>query len=228
MSTNDDIIDDDNNLDFGHPFLVLTDNNNICKTWETAFNDQSFKNDYNSFNDTEKNNINANLQNRTCQSIKGIKQCFTVNGVLETCNNLQKQVPKTISQLMNQYSKNLNEIKNKELSNLKIFVNEKDSLLTNLINQYSSRKDLLNTNESYHQTIDTELNKKQKDFVDLGDKIEKIDNLKEFTSEDIKDERLNFFWYQTNNIYINTIIRILLFVYIILITLFLLNKKFNS
>ncbi len=231
MSTNDndnDMIDDDNNLDFGHPFLVLTDNNNICKTWESAFNDESFKNDYNSFSDTEKNNITDNLQNRTCQSIKGVKQCFTANGILETCNNLQTQVPKTIKQLMNQNSNDLNQIKNKELNNLKIFVNEKDTLLTNLINQYTSRKDLLNTNESYHQTIDTELNKKEKDMVDLGDKIEKIDNLKEFTTEDIKDERSNFFWYQTNNKTINLIIRILLFIYIILIMLFLLNKKMIS
>jgi hypothetical protein len=217
MSSDNDIIDDDNNLDFGHPFLVLTDNNNICKTWESAFNDDSFKNEYNSFSDTEKNNISDNLQNRTCQAIKGVKQCFTANGTLETCNNLQKQVPKTITQLMNQYSNNLNEIKNKELSNIKSFVNEKDTLLTNLINQYTSRKDLLNTNQSYHQTIDSELNNKEKDIVELGDKIEKIENLKEFTTEDIKDERSNFFWYQSNNKTINMIIRILLCIYIILI-----------
>jgi hypothetical protein len=225
MANINDMIDDDNNLDYAHPYLVLSDDNNICKTWQTALNDSNFKDDYNSFNDIERSNIDNNLENRTCQSIKGTKKCFTVNGVLETCNNLQNQIPKTIKPIMTRLDNEINDKKKIDVNNLNKFIKEKDTLLTNLINQYTSRKDLLNTNESYHSTIDLEINKKEKDEVELGDKIDKIDNLKEFTIEDIKDERSKFFWYQTYNKIINMILKGLLSIYILIIIMFLLHKK---
>jgi len=225
MANINNIIDDDNNLDYPHPYLVLSDNNNICKTWESALNDANFKNDYNSFDNTEKSNIDNNLGNRTCQSIKGTKQCFTVNGLLEKCNNLPNQIPKTIKPVMNQIDNQINQSKKGDVNNINNFIKEKDTLLTNLINQYTSRKDLLNTNESYHNTIDSEINKKEKDEVELGDKIDKIDNLKEFTVEDIKDERSNSVWYQNNNKITSKILKGLLIIYILIVILFLLHKK---
>ena len=41
----------DKNLVFNYPFLVLSDNNNICKTWEKALEDTNFKAEYDLLNE---------------------------------------------------------------------------------------------------------------------------------------------------------------------------------
>ena len=218
----------DKNLVFNYPFLVLSDNNNICKTWEKALEDTNFKAEYDLLNEKDKKNINNNLQSRSCQSINNIKQCFTTSGKLETCSGIKKDNPNNMVNIMAKISKELSKKKNTDIKNLDAETQNTTTLVDNLISQYTSRKEMLNMNDGYHNTIDESINKRKQEEVELGDNIEKIDNLKEFTQEDIKDERSLFFWYQSNNKIVNKIIWYLLIIFICIIIIHILLLPYKS
>jgi hypothetical protein len=219
----------DKKLVFNYPFLVLSDNNNICKTWEKALEDTSFKAEYNLLNEKDKKNIEKNLQSRTCQTINNIKQCFTTSGKLETCSEIKKDNPNNMSNIMAKISKDLSNKKKKDIKKLDDETESRTTLINNLITQYTNRKEMLNMNDGYHNTIDESINKRRQEETELGDNIEKINNLKEFTQEDIKDERSGVFWYQSKNKIINKIIRYLLIIFLCIIIIhILLLPYYNS
>ncbi len=205
----------DKNLVFNYPFLVLSDNNNICKTWEKALEDSNFKTEYDLLNEIDKKNIDTNLQSRTCQSINNIKQCFTTAGTLETCSAIKKDNPNNMVNLMAKISKELQDKKTQDIKNLDDETKNTTTLLDNLITQYTNRQEML-------------INKRTQEEVELGDNIDKIDNLKEFSQENIKDFRSKFLWYQKKNNTINKIIRYLLFIFIFVIVIYILVQPYKS
>lgn len=218
----------DKNLSFNYPFLVLSDTQNICKTWEKALEDSNFKKEYDDFNDAEKKNINDNIQSRTCQSINNIKQCFTTAGILETCSNIKLEEQSNMTKFIKTINKTLNDKKQVDIKNVDTQIENTTTLIDNLITQYTNRQEMLNMNQGYNNIIDENINHKLKEEIELGDDIEKIDNLKEFTQEDIKDERSNFFWYQSKNNTINKIIRYSLIILIIVIIVYILFLPFGK
>jgi len=218
----------DKNLVFNYPFLVLSDNNNICKTWEKALEDTTFKAEYDLLNEKDKKKIADNLQSRTCQPINNINQCFTTSGKLETCSGIKKDNPNNMVNLMAKISKELSNKKTTDIKNLDAETQNTTTLIDNLITQYTNRKEMLNMNDGYHNTIDESINKRKQEEVELGDNIEKIDNLKEFTQEDIKDERSGFFWYQSKNKIINKIIKYLLIIFICIIIIHILLLPYRA
>ncbi len=212
----------DKNLVFNYPFLVLSDNNNICKTWEKALENADFKAEYNLLGEKDKKNIDDNLQSRTCQTINNIKQCFTSAGKLETCSGIKKDNPNNMSNIMTKITKELSDKKNIDIKKLDDETQNRRTVIDNLITHYTNRKEMLNMNDGYHNTIDESINKRRQEEVELGDNIDKTDNLKEFSQEDIKNERSSFFWYQSKNKIINKIIWYLLIIFICIIVIHML------
>jgi hypothetical protein len=224
----DSVIVKDNKLIFNYPFLVMSDNNNICKTWETALEDNAFKSEYDTFNVKDKEKINKNMKSRTCQTINNINQCFTTAGQLETCSPIKKDNPNNMNTILTKIKKQLSDKKKVDIKNLDNEMNKITSLADNLITQYSNRQEMLNMNEGYHNTIDESINARRKEETNLGDNLDKIDNLKEYTQEDIRDTRNSFFWYQSKNNIVEQIMRYSLLFFIICIVFYILMVPYNS
>ena len=218
----------DNELDYQHPFLVLSDNNNICQTWGNALQNSNFiDNSYNKFSEEDKKIIQDNLKTRTCQMIDNVNQCFTTNGLLETCKKLPDEHPKSIRDIMTKIDTMAQNKKNEMLVKLTRVVEKKRLEIDTLINQYASRKTMINMNQGYKAITTSSINKNQELKNNLGDEINDVDNLKEFATNDNKIIRNTIEWYYLKNNIIKVALRVLLCFMVFINFLFILNIRLN-
>jgi hypothetical protein len=189
----------DNNLEYPHPFPVISDDNNICQPWKTAMRSKNFNNIYNTYSEDVKKNIRDNSNNRKCQIIDNVSQCFTLNEKMETCKNTGSNDPKSIRQIMTQIDKIAESKKGLVLRKLKQFVDKKRLILDNLIENYSTRKNMINMNQGYKTLAESSVSKNEETKNMLGNQIVKVDELKDSTEGVLNLKRKNIKWY--NNIY---------------------------
>ena len=218
----------DKELDFQHPFLVLSDDNNICQTWDSALQNDKSKDIYSKFSEEEQSRIQGNLKSRTCQMINNVNKCFTTNGELETCNKLPDESPKNIREIMSKIDTIAQKKKSEMLVILHRFIEKKRSYINTLINDYASRKTMINMNDGYKQITTSSITKNQELNNDLGNKIDKLDDLKEFATNDNKNIRNTIEWYSQKNNFLKTVLKFLLIIMIIVNTLFILNIQLNN
>jgi hypothetical protein len=217
----------DKELDYQHPFLVLSDNNNICQRWDNALENTQFKDIYSNFSEEDQSKIQGNLKNRTCQMIDNVNKCFTTNGQLETCNKLPDEDPKNIREIMSKIDTIAQNKKNEILIKLKRIIDKKRLTIDSLINQYASRKTMINMNEGYKAITNSSITKNQEINNDLSNEIDSVDNLKEFATNDNYNIRNTIKWYSEKNNFLKYIIKILLIIMILVNTLFILNIQLN-
>ena len=218
----------DNELDYQHPFLVLSDNNNICQTWGNALQNNNFiDNNYNKFSEEDKKRIQDNLKTRNCQMIDNVNQCFTTDGLLETCKKLPDEHPKSIRDIMTKIDTMAQNKKNEMLVKLTSVVEKKRLEIDTLINQYASRKTMINMNQGYKAITTSSINKNQELKNDLGDEINDVDNLKEYATNDNKIIRNTMEWYYLKNNIIKVALRVLLCIMVFINFLFILNIRLN-
>jgi hypothetical protein len=213
----------DPNLDvMNNNLLLASDNNNICLVWSDALTNKSMSSIFDNLSDNEKKLIkqDGNYNSRKCLSINNINQCFTPNGVLETCNKLESSNRNELRQGMTRINNEIDVNKNKEHAEFDSLIAKKTDEVNTLIKSYSSRQDMLNMNNGYHKMLDKNINQKTKEENELGDNLNKIDDLKNFIVEDIKDVRKKQFWYQTTN---STLTKSLWILLIILLSVLIIN-----
>ena len=217
----------DKELNFPHPFLVLSDDNNVCQTWDNALENVNFKDSYSKFSEEEQSRIQSNLKSRTCQMINNVNKCFTTNGSLETCKKLPDESPKNIREIMSKIDTMAQKKKSEMLVILNRFIEKKRSHINTLINEYASRKTMINMNDGYKQITNSSITKNQELNNDLSNEIDKIDDLKEFATNDNKNIRYNIEWYSQKNNFLKTVLKILLIIMILVNILFILNIQLN-
>ena len=217
----------DKELDFQHPFLVLSDDNNVCQTWDSALQNDQSKDIYSKFSEEEQSRIQGNLKSRTCQMIDNVNKCFTTNGELETCNKLPDESPKNIREIMSKIDTIAQKKKSEMLVILHRFIEKKRSHINTLINDYASRKTMINMNDGYKQITTSSITKNQELNNDLGNEIDKLDDLKEFATNDNKNIRNTIEWYSQKNNFLKTVLRFLLIIMVLVNTLFILNIQLN-
>ena len=189
----------DNSLEYPQPFTVISDNNNICQTWSESLRNSSFKNIYNTYSADIKKNIIDNSDNRKCQTINNVSQCFTLNGQMETCNKIRTDDPKSIRNIMIQIDKIAESKKGPIIRKLNQFVEKKRLILDNLIENYSTRQNMINMNQGYKALADSSVSKNENTKNMLGNEIVKVDELKDSTYGVLTVKRKNIKWY--NNAY---------------------------
>jgi hypothetical protein len=218
----------DNELDYKHPFLVLSDNNNICQTWGNALQNSNFvDNTYNKFSEEDQKKIKDNLKNRTCQMIDNVNQCFTTNGLLETCKKLPDEHPKSIREIMTKIDTMAQNKKNEMLVKLTRVIEKKRLQIDSLINQYASRKTMISMNQGFKTITTSSINKNQELKNDLGHEIDDVDNLKEFATNDNKIIRNTMEWYSYKNNIIKITLKVLLCFMVFINFLFILTIRLN-
>jgi hypothetical protein len=213
----------DPNLDVMNNNLILaTDNNNICLVWSDALADKSMSSIFDNLSENEKKLIRQtdNYNSRKCLSINNISQCFTPNGTLETCTKLESSNRNQLRQEMTGINNEISATRNKEYADFDNLITKKTDEVNTLIKSYSSRQDMLNMNNGYHKMLDKNIAQKTKEENELGDNLDKIDDLKNFMVEDIKDVRKNQFWYESKN---SILSKSLWFLLIILILVLIIN-----
>ena len=218
----------DKELDFPHPFLVLSDNNNVCQTWDSALENVQSKDIYSKFSEEEQSRIQGNLKSRTCQMIDNVNKCFTPNGELETCKKLQDDSPKNIREIMSKIDTMAQKKKGEMLVILNRFIEKKRANINTLINDYASRKTMINMNDGYKQITNSSITKNQELNNDLGNEIDKLDDLKEFATNDNKNIRNTIEWYSQKNNFLKTVLKVLLIIMILVNILFILNIQLNN
>jgi hypothetical protein len=218
-------ISDESKMDFPHPFLVLSDNQNICQTWETAFNNPKFKSKYDILTETEKNTISSNLKTRTCQSVDNVMQCFTINGEFETCKNLQDEEPKSIRKIMSEIDTITNSKKGTMIQNLNKFVNKKREVVDNLINNYISRKEMLDMHSGFMSLADQNIERNIEEKNMLADDLNKTQELKEFTNSELSKTRSDIEWYNYRYKILITVVKVLLSILILIEFIYILMIK---
>jgi hypothetical protein len=192
-------ISDDSKLDFPHPFLVVSDNNNICQTWESAFLNNKFKTKYDTLSEAEKKPISDNLKTRTCKSIENVMQCFTINGEFETCNNLQNEEPKSIRSVMSEIDIVINSKKGTMIQDLNNYINKKREVVDNLVSNYISRKQMIDMHSGFMNLADENIEKNIEEKNMLANDLNSTEELKEFTYSELSKKRADIEWY--NNMY---------------------------
>jgi len=192
-------VPNDNSLEYPQPFAIVSDNNNICQTWKDALINTSFKNIYNTYPTDVKNNINSNSNNRKCQTINNVSQCFTLNGQMETCNKIVTDDPKSIRNIMIQIDKIAESKKGPIIRKLNQFVGKKRLILDNLVEHHSTRRNMINMNQGYKTLADSSVIKNEETKNKLGNEIVKVDELKDSTEGVLTAKRKNIKWY--NNAY---------------------------
>ena len=197
----------DKDLDYPHPFLVLSDNDNMCQIWDNALENTQFKDIYSNFSEEDQSKIQGNLKNRTCQMIDNVNKCFTTNGQLETCNKLPDEDPKNIREIMSKIDTIAQNKKNEILVKLKRIIDKKRLTIDSLINQYASRKTMINMNEGYKAITNSSITKNQEINNDLSNEIDSVDNLKEFATNDNYNIRNTIKWYSEKNNFLKSIIK---------------------
>jgi len=217
----------DQKLDYPYPFLVVSDNKNICQTWEKALQKSENKNRYNKFKDEDKKNIEKVLKERTCQSVDGVKQCFTVNGLLETCNKLPDEHPKSIRQIMTKIDRTSEQKINEMIGSLEQIIEKKGVVLDNLIQHHATRMNMLEMNEGYHKLADknTEFNIETKSKIVDG--IDTSEDLKNNAEGVFKLKRESIYWFSEKNNTFVIIIKVLLSIIILIEFLYILSIKLD-
>ncbi len=193
----------DNTLEYPQPFAIISDNNNICQTWGESLKNRTFKNIYKTYPDNVKKNIINNFKNRKCQTINNVSQCFTLNGKMETCDKIGSNDPKSIRNIMTQIDKIAESKKGPIIRKLNQFIEKKRLILDNLIENYSTRQNMMNMNQGYKNLAESSISKNEETKNMLGNEIVKIDELKDSKQGSLKKKRQTIMWY--NNAY--TILR---------------------
>jgi hypothetical protein len=209
-------ISDESKLDFPQPFLVVSDNHNICQTWETAFYNPKFKSKYDNLTEAEKNTISNNLKTRTCQSVDNVMQCFTINGEFETCKNLQDEEPKSIRKIMNDIDTATNSKKGIMIQDLNNFINRKREVVDNLVNNYISRKEMLDMHSGFMNLADQNIQKNIEEKNILADDLNKNEELKEFTYSELSKKRSDIEWYNYRYKMLIIVVKVLLSILILI------------
>jgi hypothetical protein len=217
-----------NKVEYPIPFLVMADNNYPCRKWEDAMNDTNFKELYDEMSDDEKEKIAQNLSNRTCLAFSGGDKCYTVNGVLESCKQLPKEKPNSIAVQMGKVDAAINASKEPTLTKLSKLVEQKREKLSSLIEQHTTRQNMIKMNTNFKRLTLDNLNDQEKKEVDLINDLNQIDNTKQYTEETLKILRDNVKWYEYYNQKMRTIIWYLLILLILAIMLFMMSIRSGS
>ena len=146
-----------------------------------------------------KKNINNNFDNRKCQTINNVSQCFTLNNQMESCNKIGSDDPKSIRNIMTEIDKIAESKKGPIIRKLNQFVEKKRIILDNLIENYSTRQNMINMNQGYKSLAETSVSKNEETKNMLGDEIVKVDELKDSTEGSLTKKRKTVNWY--NNLY---------------------------
>jgi hypothetical protein len=215
----------DNKLDFPYPYLIISDNKNMCKTWEAALEDSEFKNMYDDFTDEAKQNINDNSSSRMCLKVDGdnIPKCYTTNNKFETCGELAKELPNSLKTTMAKVNSEIVKIKKEMMDEIIVFVNDKRDQLTNLIDINTSKQEMVNMNKGYNDLAENSIEDKKEKKSQLADSIEETDNLKNYASQNMTNKRKEITSYQKKNSWIETFMWWFLLVLLIVITLYLMT-----
>jgi len=212
-------------MDYPYPSLILTDNKNPCITWDKAMKNEEFMKEYSNFTDNEKKIIDENINTRTCQTINNIKQCMTVEGKLETCGNLLEEDPKSISKEMGEIDKIAEIKKQKALGDLASYIERKEKTIDFLIEHKTTRETMLNMKQGYVDLAQSSIIKNKEKEIELSKKIDENENIRDFAEGDFKNTRINLEWYLKNNRRLVLVFKILLFILIIAIILFILSVR---
>jgi hypothetical protein len=196
----------DNSLEYPQPFAIVSDNNNICQTWKESLINPSFKNIYDKYPTDVKNNINNNSNNRKCQTINNVSQCFTLNGQMETCNKIKTDDPKSIRNIMIQIDKIAESKKGPIIRKLNQFIEKKRLILDNLVEHHSTRQNMINMNQGYKTLADSSVLKNEETKNKLGNEIVKVDELKDLTDGVLTAKRKKIKWYNNTYIILNRIL----------------------
>jgi hypothetical protein len=218
----------DNTLEYPQPFAVVSDNNNICQTWKESLRNSSFKNIYNTYPDDVKKNIKDNFNNRKCQTINNVSQCFTLNGQMETCNKIETDDPKSIRNIMTQIDKIAESKKGPIIRKLNQFVEKKRLILDNLIENYSTRQNMMNMNQGYKTLAESSVSKNEETKNMLGNEIVKVDELKEVTHGVLSIKRKNIKWYDNAYVILSRILWWSLVILIIVEIAYILSIRLDN
>jgi hypothetical protein len=218
----------DNNLEYPQPFHVISDENNICQTWGESLKTKSFKNIYNIYPEDVKKNIKDNSNNRKCQTINNVSQCFTLNGKMETCNKIGSDDPKSIRNIMTQIDKIAESKKGPIIRKLNQFVEKKRLILDNLIENYSTRQNMMNMNQGYKNLADSSVSKNEETKNMLGNQIVKVDELKDTTQGILSKKRKNITWYNNAHIILSRILWWSLVILIIVEIVYILSIRLDN
>jgi hypothetical protein len=215
----------DSKLEYPHPFIIASDNKNPCQTWEKALQNPELKKAYNKFNDIDKKNIDNALKERTCQSIDGVKQCFTVNGLLETCKKLPEEHPKNIRHYMKNIDNTAQTKKKEMITPLEQLIDKKSTIIDNLIQHYTSKMNAVEINNGYNKLAEKNIEFNTSKKSEVGDDIEKAEDLKANAEGTFGFNRQFINWYTNKNILFITIIKFLLIIIIVVEFLFILSIR---
>jgi hypothetical protein len=221
-------VSNDNTLEYPHPFAVVSDNNNICQTWRESLRSKTFKNIYNTYPDDVKKNIKNNFNNRKCQTINNVSQCFTLNGKMETCNKIGTDDPKSIRNIMMQIDKIAESKKGPIIRKLNQFVEKKRLILDNLIENYSTRQNMMNMNQGYKSLAESSVSKNEKTKNMLGNEIVKVDELKDSTQGILSKKRQNIIWYNDKQSILRRVLWWALVILIIVEILYILSIRLDN
>ncbi len=215
----------DSKLEYPHPFIIASDNKNPCQTWEKALKNPELKKTYDKFNAIDKKNINKSLKERTCQSIDGVNQCFTVNGLLETCKKLPEEHPKNIRHYMKDIDDASQAKKKEMITPLEQLIEKKTTIFDHLIQNYTAKMNAIEINNGYNKLADKTIEFNTTKKSEVGDDIEKSENLKNNAEGVFGLNRKFIDWYNNKNSLFIIIIKILLIIIIIIEFLFILSIR---
>ncbi len=215
----------DNKLVFPYPYLIMTDNKNMCQTWETALQDSEFKTMYDDFTDEAKENINDNLSSRICLNIDtdNVPKCYTTNKKFETCGELAKELPNSLKAEMADINSQIQKTKKEMMDEMVTFVNGKRDKLTTLIDTHAAKQEMVNMNQGYHDLAENSIEDKKEKKSQLADSFEEVDNLKNNASQNMSNKRKQLSLYQTRNSWIETFMWWFLLILLIVVTLYLMS-----
>lgn len=210
---------------FPYPELIVSNNNKLCLKWEDALKNDNFKNQFDVYDKSDKDRINSNKNNRTCQVINNTKQCFTVEGVMEECGNLSNKQPKNLKGQMGEIKHVLDSKTGNKIEKFDKNIDTIRTILSELINNYKTRQDIKNLSLSHRNVNDTRLINKTEEKTNLGKTIESNEKTVEFTKGDLEVLRKELNWYQKKTNIISRIMKLFLVILVIVNLLFILSKR---
>lgn len=208
---------------YSYPSNVMADNNYPCMKWSDAMNNDNFKDLYKDFNQTQKDLIANNINSRKCLAFSGTEKCYTVNGFLESCSQLPHEPPQSIENPMQRVQASIDASKEPTLKKLDAYVKQRREKISSLIEQHTTRQNMIKMNKNFKKLTIDNLNDQDKKEVDLINDLNQIDNVKQFTEQDLKIIRDNIKWYEYYNGKIRRIMWYLLIMLIIAIILYMLS-----
>ncbi len=215
----------DNKLDYPYTELIITNDRDICQTWELALEDSDFKNRYDEFSEESKNLINDNLSSRKCLTVdnENVPKCYTTNRKFEICGNLTKEIPNNLNVEMTDINNQISKVKKEMMDEIVTFVEDKREKLNNLIDSYVSKETMVSMNKGYNNLVDDSIDENKEKKSQFVDAIEEVENLKNSASENMTYKRKNFTWYQNKNNIIKTFMWWFLLILLFIVTLYLMS-----